>query len=380
MNILVLTAYPPVLHMHGGGVRMFHNIRILGERHSVRVISFVENDEEREMLHSLDRICESVIAIKRVPDFRPHWLSVLPFLVREFSTPEMHRAVESEFQRNKVDVLQCEYLQMAQFHRRGVFSVLTLLDGPSANAYEEFREAVDVVQKLRSYYRWMATLRYETLMARRFDRVVTMTENDADHLRSYSPNANIRAIPIGIDPEEFEPWPERVDQPIRVLFVGNFRHTPNIEGAEFLVERIAPHFPDIQFVISGSHAPDHFRNGPNVQFSGYVSDIRALYCRPNTIVVTPLFSGTGQRVKLLEAFAMGCPTITSSIGAAGFPVRNDVEALIADTAVDFVAALRRLISSEQLRRNLGKNAVQMIVRDFSWQRIGGQLLDLVKQS
>jgi glycosyltransferase involved in cell wall biosynthesis len=358
---------------------MFHNIRILAERHSVRVISFVENDDEREMLHSLDRICESVIAIKRVPDFRPHWLSVLPFLVREFSTPEMYRAVENEFQRDKVDVLQCEYLQMAQFHRRGVFSVLTLLDGPSANAYEEFREAVDVVQKVRSYYRWMATLRYETLMTRKFDRVVTMTENDAEHLRSYSPTANIRAIPIGIDPKEFEPLPENANQPIHVLFVGNFRHTPNIEGAEFLIERIAPYFPDVQFVISGSHVPDHFRNGPNVHFSGYVPDIRALYCRPNTVVATPLFSGTGQRVKLLEAFAMGCATITSSIGAAGFPVRNGVEALVADTAGDFAAALRQLISSEQLRRNLGENARQMIMRAFSWQRIGEQLLDLVKQ-
>ena len=56
-----------------------------------------------------------------------------------------------------------------------------------------------------------------------------------------------------------------------------------------------------------------------------------------------------------------------------------MEALIADTAVDFVAALRQLISSEQLRRNLGANARQMIVQDFSWQRIGGQLLDLVEQ-
>jgi hypothetical protein len=96
MNILFLTAYPPVLHMHGGGVLMFHNIRILAEKHSVRVISFVESDEEREMLHSLDGICESVTAVRRVPDFRPHWLSLLPFLVREFSTPEMYQAVEKE--------------------------------------------------------------------------------------------------------------------------------------------------------------------------------------------------------------------------------------------------------------------------------------------
>ena len=358
---------------------MFHNIRILAARHRVRVISFVENEGEREMLRSLDGICESVTAVKCVPDLRLHWFSVMPFLVRAFSTPEMYRAVQSEFDRGKVDVLQCEYLQMAQFYRPGVVTVLTMHEALSANAYEEFRKEADLVQKLRLYYRWMATLRYEALMARKFDRVVTMTENDAEHVRSYSPAVNIRAIPIGIDPQEFQPWPEEPGRPIEVLFIGNFRHNPNVEAVNFLVTRIAPHFLDVQFVISGFQASDHFRDRTNVRCSGYVPDIRTLYRRPNTIVATPLFSGTGQRVKLLEAFSMGCPVITSSIGAAGFPVRNGVDALIADTAHDFAAALRQLISSKQLRRNLGENARQMIVRDFSWQRIGEQLLDLVEQ-
>src|SRR4030088_2748956 len=145
MNILMLTAYPPVLHMHGGGVRMFHNIRILAQAHSVRVISFIENEEEREMLRTLDGFCESVIAVKRVPDFRPHWLSVLPFLVREFSTPEMYRAVESEFRRKRVDVLQCEYLQMAQFHRRTALTILTILETLSDNAFDAFQTATDPV-------------------------------------------------------------------------------------------------------------------------------------------------------------------------------------------------------------------------------------------
>src|SRR5215831_7169754 len=103
MNILVLTAYAPVLHMHGGGVRMFHNIRILAKKHSVRVVSFIESEEDRERLGSLNGICDSVTAVKRIPDFRPHWFSLLPFLVREFSAPEMHRAVDSEFQKRKVD-------------------------------------------------------------------------------------------------------------------------------------------------------------------------------------------------------------------------------------------------------------------------------------
>ena len=379
MNILVITAYPPVLHMHGGGVRMFHNIRILAEKHSVRVISFIENDQEGELLRSLEDICDSVTAVKRVPDFRPHWFSLLPFLVREFSAPEMYRAVESAFRKTKVNVLQCEYLQMAHFYRKEVFNVLTMHEAVSANAWEAFLSESDPLQKLRLFYRWMAILRYEVLMCRRFDRVVTMTEDDAAYLRSYSPGANIRAIPIGIDPVEFAPRPEDPARPIDVLFVGNFRHQPNVEAAEFLVERIAPHFRDVRFMISGSHAPHHMRNVENVCFSGYVTDTRILYHRPNTIVVAPLFSGTGQRVKLLEAFAMACPVLTTSIGAKGFPVRNGIDALIADTEADVVAGLRQLIASVQLRGRLAANGREMIEQKFSWNRIGIELLDVVKK-
>src|SRR6266850_5840093 len=264
MNILMLTAYPPVLEMHGGGVRMFHNIRILAEKHSVRVISFVENDTERELLRSVEEICESVIPVKRVPDFRPHWLSVLPFLVREFSTPEMYRMVESEFRRKRVDVLQCEYLQMAQFHRRSALTILTILETLAPNAFDEFQSAIDPVEKFRLFYRWMSILRYETLMTRKFDRVVTMTEIDASYLRSYSPQANIRAIPIGINAGEFAPSPEEAARRPEVLFLGNFRHLPNVEAAEFLVERIAPLFPDLHFIIPGSFVPDHLRSDGNV--------------------------------------------------------------------------------------------------------------------
>src|SRR5712692_4432401 len=136
MNILVLTAYPPVLHMHGGGVRMFHNIRILAEKHSVRVVSYFESDGERDLLRSLDSICTSVTAVKRVPQLRAPWFSLFPFLVSEFGTPDMYRAVEMEFQKCKIDVLQCEYLQMAQFYRKGVLNVLTMHEAVSANAWE----------------------------------------------------------------------------------------------------------------------------------------------------------------------------------------------------------------------------------------------------
>jgi glycosyltransferase involved in cell wall biosynthesis len=383
MNILFVTAYPPVLHMHGGGVRMYHNIRILSRRHSVHVLSFVENDAEREMLRSVRTICDSVTAVRRVPDFRPHWLSVLPFMVREFSTPEMHRAVDAALRSSKIDVLQCEYLQMAQFRRRGVFSILTAHEALSKNAYEAFTKETNPAEKLRLFYRWMQVLRYETLQSQKFDRTVTMTAEDARYLRSYAAGADIRAIPIGADVDEFTPFPETPEQPLIVLFVGNFRHTPNVEAARFLIRSIAPRFPELKFVIPGSHAPqdaDFLRAGPNVMFPGYIADTRELYRRPNTIVTAPLFSGTGQRVKLLEAFSMACPVVTTTIGAMGFPIKNGVEALIADTAEEFVQALRLLAASVDYRRNIGRQARAMMLARFSWERIAEDLLNVVEEA
>ncbi len=266
MNILVVTAYPPVLHMHGGGVRMYHNIRLLGQKHRVRVISFIENEAERVLLRALEPICESIEAVRRVPDFRPHWLSLLPFLV-QISTPEMYRAIDRIFHSWNVDLLQCEYLQMAQFRRPGVFTVLTAHEVVSANAYQEFSRSSDPAEKLKLYYRWMQMLHYEVRAPRKFDRVVTMTESDASYLRSYLPASNIRSIPIGIDTEEFSPLPEQPEQPLEVLFVGNFRHTPNREAAEFLTRWIAPLFPSITFVCRARMCIPNFESATNMQVS-----------------------------------------------------------------------------------------------------------------
>ena len=379
MNILVVTPYPPVLHVHGGGVRMFHNIRILATEHSVRVLSFVENDEEADLVKSVKPICESVTAIRRVPDLGAHWFSLAPFMVREFGTPAMHKAVDDAVRNKNVDAIQCEYLQMAQYRRAGVFSILTAHEAYSSNAYRAFESETNGIQKLRLFSRWMSMLHYEIAMCNAFDRVVTMTDDDARYLRSYARRANIRAIPIGVDDEYFQPVPNSLrDQRIEVVFVGNFRHTPNVEAAEFLLKEVARYFPDIPVVIAGSNVPAEIQKTENAAFLGYIPDTRHLFHPPNTIFVAPLFSGTGQRVKLLEAFAMGAAVVTTSLGAAGFPISDGEEAVIADTPEEFRAAVAVLRSSSDLRSRLGSRARQMILDHFTWDRIGVRFLRLVE--
>jgi glycosyltransferase involved in cell wall biosynthesis len=378
MNILFVTAYPPVLHRHGGGVRMYHNIRLLSQKHSVHVLSFVWNPEEADLLNTVRPICEAVEGIQRVPDFGRHWLSVKPFLVRAFGTREMHQRVDALLRSKKFDVLQCEYLQMAQFRRRNVFSLLTAHDVQSQSAWEAFEAESDPVSKAKHFYRWMQILNYEMTQIRKFDRVVTMTAEDAAYLKSYASAANVRPIPIGIDAQEFRPIESKASEAVSVLFMGNFFHLPNVEAARFLVREIAPRFPELRFRIAGSPILEGPQAGPNVELTGHIPDTRTLYHSPNTIVMAPLFSGTGQRVKLLEAFSMACPVITTRVGAMGFPVDTGVNMLFAQTADEFVAALRRLIAEPGLRRRLGDNARTMILERFDWSRIGKEYLDVVE--
>jgi glycosyltransferase involved in cell wall biosynthesis len=366
--------------MHGGGVRMYHNIRILSRKHRVRVISFVESDGDQERLKTIRDVCESVTAIRRRPDFKPHWLSILPFMYREFCTPEMYRAVDDAFHRERVDVLQCEYLQMAQFRRPGTFSILTAHEAMSKNLRDSISSQPSPALKVRAFYHWMQMLRYEVLETRKFNRVVTMTGEDAAYLRSYSRGADIRVIPIGVDLEKFQPFADDAKRPLEVLFVGNFRHDPNVEAVLFLVRQVAPLFPEIRFVFPGFYIPPELRAGPNVIFLGYIPDIRDAYRRPNTIVMAPLFSGTGQRVKLLEAFAMGCPVVTTKLGATGFPIRDGEEAILANSPSEFCDALRALSLSPDYRRQIGERGRRMVVEHFGWERLAEGFLGVVEEA
>jgi glycosyltransferase involved in cell wall biosynthesis len=377
MNILLVTPYPPVLHLHGGGVRMYHNIRILSQQHSVRVLSFFENEEERELIESIKPICESVTPVHRVADFGAHWFSLKPFMVREFGTPAMHQAVDAAIRAKKADAIQCEYLQMAQYQRRGTFSVLTIHELYSENAYRAFQNTTDAVEKTRMFSRWMSMLNYEISMCNAFDRVVTMTSDDAAFLRSYARHADIRAIPIGIDAEYFHPEPHRSTGRLQIVFVGNYRHVPNVEAAEFLLQEVAPFFPALEVVVAGSHLPATIEKAENAVLAGYVADTRQLFSPPDTIFIAPLFSGTGQRVKLLEAFAMEAAVITTSLGAAGFPIVNGEHAILANTPEEFRQAVAALAASRELRARLGQAARRMIVNCFTWDRIGREFLRLV---
>jgi GT2 family glycosyltransferase/2-polyprenyl-3-methyl-5-hydroxy-6-metoxy-1,4-benzoquinol methylase len=163
-----------------------------------------------------------------------------------------------------------------------------------------------------------------------------------------------------------------------LLFVGGFKHVPNVDAVVWFIEEILPeickHIPDIQFILAGSHVPEKIANyaSPNVVVKGFVSDIELnrLYSTCKMAVI-PLRFGAGLKGKTVEAMVKGLPIVSTSIGLEGL---NDLEnALNAyDSAEEFANAIVNLYNDKSALENVStwmvnysnKHFTKEVAKDF----------------
>ena len=170
-----------------------------------------------------------------------------------------------------------------------------------------------------------------------------------------------------------------------MLFVGNYRHPPNREAVHFFIREVFPRIrhevTNAEFWIAGSNAQllDQrvICGTEGVTVAGYVPDIRPCY-RDAALFVAPIRSGTGMRVKLLEAFSMGMAVVGTPLAAHGFQSAGANVMLKATTAEDFALETIRLLRDPQLRSTLGANARRMIQDYYDWSALGPKFLELVE--
>ena len=179
------------------------------------------------------------------------------------------------------------------------------------------------------------------------DRVWVCSDVDAHLLQKlYRPQTPLHVIPNGIDTERYAaarqgtcPLPAQLKpQPHDIVFLGLYRYPPNSEAADLLIQEIYPqlrtHYPDSRLLLVG-HEPTAAMAAaaaadPNIIVTGSVPDV-VPYLAAASVMVAPLFKGSGTRLKIVEAFAVGCPVVTTSLGCEGMPVEHGKHLLVADT-------------------------------------------------
>ena len=199
------------------------------------------------------------------------------------------------------------------------------------------------------------------------DCVTFLSQADADLARRDLPNpARLEVVPMGLMLAEY-PAPNVPPQPERVLFFGSFRHQPNVDALRFLLQDIWPHIrqacPQATLDLMGSSMPTWVqqanRQVSGVRVLGFQPDIRPTVAEAS-VVIAPLRFGSGVKIKILEAMALGKAVVTTSIGAEGIEAQPDRDLVIADGAQSLASAAIRLLTEPTLRNSVGQHARQFI--------------------
>jgi glycosyltransferase involved in cell wall biosynthesis len=156
--------------------------------------------------------------------------------------------------------------------------------------------------------------------------------------------------------------------------IGSFAFLPNVDGLRWFLSEVWPgvkqRVPAAELRLIGGESEKlaAAARDPNVTGLGYVEDPSHEIATWSAFIV-PLRLGAGTRVKIAESFARGCATISTSLGAFGYPVHHDKEILIADTATDFVEGCRSLLTDPARRERIGRAGRHFFLANLSWDAI-----------
>lgn len=368
-RIAILSPYFPYPLSHGGAVRTFNLLRELAEEFDVFLFAFRDQETPDDVARML-ALCARVILVPKTRYREPRWSTWLPPEVHEFRSPAMIAALKRIRAEYRIEALQVEYTMLAPY----LGDVLVEHDV----TFELHRQ---VKAGSWDHRRW---LRFEKKWVQRYSRVIVMSEQD----RALLGGPNVVVIPNGVDLARFTPEIERPGR--RLLFIGSFRHFPNIVAYRFFAEQIWPRLraesPEISVtVVAGPDPEMYWREHTGlaelppdvgIRVLGFVADVRPLYVEANLTLV-PTLASAGTNLKVIEALAMRRAVVSTSTGCAGLGLEHGVNVWIADSPADFADGIKLLLSDDALREGIAAAGLRHAEEHFDWKQIGASQRKLI---
>ena len=315
--------------------------------------------------------------------------------VERFISRAFREKLEGMLQKETFDVVQFEMLYMSPYLEtvRKLSKAKAVLRTHNIEHLIWERIAENCANPLkRLYVRHLArTLKkYELGVLSRFDGIAAITGRDADFFRERiragtgeRETPEIISIPFGIDVSRL-PEPSGDYEFPSLFSLGAMNWIPNEEGIRWFLERVWPEvhsrFPDLRYYIAGRYMPEWLIRGryPNVTVVGEVGDAWE-FMNSKAIMIVPLFSGSGIRIKIIEGMAAGKAILSTTIGAEGIQCADGKEILIADDPGGFVRGIAACVSSPELCRSIGQNARNRILETYDRKGIISGLVDFYRR-
>lgn len=387
MNILILCNKSPYPPKEGGPIAMNAVIEgLIRMGHRVKVLTvntnkyFVKMDEIPRDYRQRTRI-EAVyidLSIRPVEAFL-NLFSRQSYHVQRFISNEFEQKLIEILRREEFDVIQLEMLYLAPYVKtiRRYSRAKIILRAHNIEHLIWERIAKNCRNPLKRMYLghiYRTLKRYEIHVLGQFDGVVAITRNDASYFRQTGTPTPVIDIPFGIHLDDY-PAPRSMDHSTPSLFhIGAMNWYPNMEGIRWFLDHVWPlihrEFPDLTFTLAGRNIPGWMYNLriPKLEVVGEVEDAMA-FIRSRSIMVVPLFSGSGIRIKIVEGMTAARTIISTPVGAEGIHCQNGKNILLASTPEEFAGAVRSCILDPEKCRSIGQNARMLIEQEHNNERL-----------
>ncbi len=365
LRVLFVSPYPIFPPVHGGAVFMYQTVRELARLCELHAIVILDYPHEREAHRELDRICASTEYVTRLEPRQKAFGSMEPHAVREFRSPDVAWLIHRQIFTRRIDVLQLEYTVMGQYagQFRRIPSMLFEHDIYFQSIARRLPYMSSLVERLEARWEYLRSLRYELRLLRRPDRVQVCSRENAEYITSFLPELKNRiddGYRAGIDTSLYE-FRAEGREPFTLLFLGSFRHLPNQEALQWFVRRVFPKVragePRARLMVVGSDPPPRHSlpDAAAIDLVGFVEDVREPLSR-YALFVCPILSGSGVRVKLLEAFAAGIPVVSTHLGAEGLTTSDGEICALADEPAAFAGHVLELLKNPDRACEMARRA------------------------
>jgi glycosyltransferase involved in cell wall biosynthesis len=384
VRILLLTQVVPYPLHSGPQIKTHYLMRYLAERHDVHLVSFSRSAAEDAAAEALKSICSSVATVRlhrsRWSDLRFLAQSLLKntsFLIERDASAQMSELTDRLVREERFDAVHADQLPMAQF-------AVDLREKVPSLVLDEHNAVWTIVRRAakheRPLYRplaeieWRKLRSYEGRIARQFDHVLVVSDVDRDALEDAAgASLPTTRIPIAVDTEAL-PFRVAPPAPTRILSVATMFYPPNVEGVRWFATSVLPlirrEVPNAEFLVVGSRPPasiEGLDGHGGIRVLGFVENLDPLVEQCAAVVV-PVRSGSGMRVKILEALARGVPVVSTAVGAEGIDLEANRHLLVADEAADFAAAVVRILREPALGAQLAEAGRLLVETRYDWRR------------
>jgi glycosyltransferase involved in cell wall biosynthesis len=299
------------------------------------------------------------------------------------NVPELASRVRERLRQLPFDIVQIEYTAMGRYLpliRRVSPHTRVFLDEIDIS-YIALRRRAEVERDdsiRRDLEKWALKMeRFEKRLWSQCDGVLTMSPVDARSVAESGGHGRVWPVPNGVDTGFFG-FQERDPGSRRLLFLGNLLHPPNSAGLRFFLREAWPEIrrrnADLRLDVIGE--PGRFRDAgedsPGVTFHGVVEDVRP-FLGAACLMVVPILSGSGTRLKVLEAFASGLPVISTPLGCEGLDIENRREVLLAESAEGLIEGVLRMAEHPEDSTALARRARHLVESRYTWSSIAAAM-------